>query len=671
MEVGFTGTLTQTGAFTITCTDSTVNFSIDAGTFVGGSGDITTTRFLMTAGSFTSTSGTLTITASGVNFDVTGGVWIHNSGTITFSTSTTDIFMVSPSTNKFFNLQTNNSGNWSTANTIRVANTLTLRNANGFLGGGTIEVEGNVDATFTAGSTYSGITIKFLGSGDQTFTGVAGGARTPAVNVSKPSGTLFLVSFLRIQGAWTWVSGAGQSPGTSKVQFSSFNIDTQYQEFNDVEIATGGNCTLLSDMQVLGNLDLGSINQLNGFRIDVSGDVTAADTTFGSGDTTEVRLVGSANQTIGGTSNRWYKFFSIDKTGGTASLLSNMRVDNVGGSTFTLIRGTLDLAGFNLTVSSAPAILTDGVLRMQGTETVTPAPAFSVGSSCVLYGTPGPTSVPNFTYANLTTEGTGIFTQTAAKAIGGALNINNSTTWRTAGFTLTAASGLFVNSTATLEVSGAETLTVPTLSSTSTVIYSGAGAFPSLIAGNSYANVRFNNAGGSWAQTANITVSGNLTITAGTLVSGGFNVDLSGNWSNSGTYMAGAGTVNLVGTNQSILGSTTFNNLSKVIPFATGLAQILTFDNLGSQVIAGTWTAQGGMNARLSLVSDVPGMQWDIDPQGTRSIFRLSVTDSNNVNAGAVIATGTDSVDGGNNTNWTFGGTGVAKRGFRVGRVRV
>src|SRR5204862_524207 len=56
----------------------------------------------------------------------------------------------------------------------------------------------------------------------------------------------------------------------------------------------------------------------------------------------------------------------------------------------------------------------------------------------------------------------------------------------------------------------------------------------------------------------------------------------------------------------------------------------------------------------LSLRSSSFGTQWKIDPQSVRTIAFLDVQDSNNINATAINAVGTNSVDSGNNTNWVF-----------------
>src|SRR5947207_573629 len=148
-----------------------------------------------------------------------------------------------------------------------------------------------------------------------------------------------------------------------------------------------------------------------------------------------------------------------------------------------------------------------------------------------------------------------------------------------------------------------------------------------------------------------ITVSGNLTMDGATLSAVVNNINLVGNWNNTGgTFNAGSASVILTGANQTISGSTTFNNLTKTV----ATARTLTLDATGTQTITGTMLLQGSSGQLLSLRSSSFGTQWKIDPQSVRTIAFLDVQDSNNINATATNAVGTNSVDSGNNTNWVF-----------------
>jgi hypothetical protein len=148
-----------------------------------------------------------------------------------------------------------------------------------------------------------------------------------------------------------------------------------------------------------------------------------------------------------------------------------------------------------------------------------------------------------------------------------------------------------------------------------------------------------------------------MTLTDGYIQDGGtFNagsqtISVSGNWTVSGgTFNAQTSTISLSGTNQSIAGTTTFNNLTKTVTSAA----TLTFAAGNTQTVAGTMNLQGASGKLLSLRSSSEGTQWKIDPQGTRTIGYLDVKDSWNTNGSAINAVGANCTDSGNNTNWTF-----------------
>ena len=148
-----------------------------------------------------------------------------------------------------------------------------------------------------------------------------------------------------------------------------------------------------------------------------------------------------------------------------------------------------------------------------------------------------------------------------------------------------------------------------------------------------------------------LNVGGDVAIT-GTLTVGSGSLSLIGNWSNNGTFTAGTGTVTFTGTNQSISGATTFYNLNKSVTSAA----TLTFQNSSANktTITNTLNLQGASGQLLSLRSDSTGSQWEIDPQGTRTIQYLDVKDSNNVGATNINAVGKNCTDSENNTKWSF-----------------
>ncbi|MDP2837829.1 MAG: hypothetical protein Q8O53_00935, partial [Candidatus Moranbacteria bacterium] len=153
IALGYTGTITQTSTFTITVGSSA--WVQAAGTFVGGSGNISTsTSFTFSSGTFTSTSGTLAIGSciSAVMTVSSGTTFNHNNGTVTlncFNTSGAATYTIDVATTlTLYNIVLNtadSSDNYVVASgdTLIAANDFT--HAGGILGGpGVWEVQNNV-----------------------------------------------------------------------------------------------------------------------------------------------------------------------------------------------------------------------------------------------------------------------------------------------------------------------------------------------------------------------------------------------------------------------------------------------------------------------------------------------------------------------------------------------
>ncbi|MET0751826.1 MAG: Calx-beta domain-containing protein [Pyrinomonadaceae bacterium] len=141
-----------------------------------------------------------------------------------------------------------------------------------------------------------------------------------------------------------------------------------------------------------------------------------------------------------------------------------------------------------------------------------------------------------------------------------------------------------------------------------------------------------------------------VTIDSGAALTptGGGAIRVGGNWSNSGTFTANSGTVNLIGAAQTISGATIFNNLAK----STATAQTLTFAAGSSTTVNGSLTLAGASGQLLSLRSGTTGTQWNLSAPTTQAVSFVNVSDSN-ASGGNTIAP-TNSVNSGNNVNWLF-----------------
>jgi len=158
-----------------------------------------------------------------------------------------------------------------------------------------------------------------------------------------------------------------------------------------------------------------------------------------------------------------------------------------------------------------------------------------------------------------------------------------------------------------------------------------------------------------------LTVDGYLLIgSEGTLYATSSTITIKGDWANVGTFDPGTSTVVLAGTNQTIYGNTTFYNLIKIVT----TADTLYFEAGSTQTILNNLTFQGADGNLLSLRSTEDGSYWYIDPQGTRNISYVDIKDMYNINFVHIIVL--NSVDSGNNTNVSFGGSECACEGSEL-----
>ncbi len=170
-------------------------------------------------------------------------------------------------------------------------------------------------------------------------------------------------------------------------------------------------------------------------------------------------------------------------------------------------------------------------------------------------------------------------------------------------------------------------------------------ASPSIVQGgaNNFYNLEITN-GATLGSV--IDVNGDLTITSGTLNSGSNTIEVAAGWSNSGSFSAGTGTVIFddASTTSVITGQTVFNNFTCTTP-----GKALQFEANKKQTVNGIFTITGSNTSFITLGSTATGVNWEIDAV-SESVQYASVQDS----SAYTIISADDSVDGGNNTNWTF-----------------
>jgi len=166
-------------------------------------------------------------------------------------------------------------------------------------------------------------------------------------------------------------------------------------------------------------------------------------------------------------------------------------------------------------------------------------------------------------------------------------------------------------------------------------------------------NLTISNASGVTMSQA-IDVNNNLLIAAGTLdVSGAnFAINVAGNWTNNGGFNGRAGTVTFDGATQSITGSNTWYGLA----ITGAAARTVSFQSGATQTVGNSLLLAGASGQLLTLAPATAGAAWNLKMNGpSQNISYLSVSYSNAGSGGVINAADGTSVNGGNNSNWSFG----------------
>ena len=362
---------------------------------------------------------------------------------------------------------------------------------------------------------------------------------------------------------------------------------------------------------------------------------------------------------------------TLSGTGKTISGASGLSIPN------TTITGTYTNNG-TLTVATALSgggELTQGsgaVLNIGGTSTITTLTASASGNTVNYNGT-GAQTIKAATYVTLKSN------NTAGATLGGATTLTTltigdvtaSSIFSDGGFVITLSvssvlnltSGTFklgsatvgtafpsfgtitIASGTTVEYASATTQAVSATPSYQNLTISGAGTKTPDSSLSIAGNLTVNATSGTFdlGTTLNHTVSGNVTLTAGTLNGGSSTLNLTGNWSGAGTFTASTGTVVFTGTSAQTIGSaaTTFYNLTinkasntATLGFATIVSGTLTITsgtlNYKHPCLNGEWATNitgtlgitGGTGAKVfvGLVTINSGGIWNNSRRCGRNI---------------------------------------------------
>lgn len=195
---------------------------------------------------------------------------------------------------------------------------------------------------------------------------------------------------------------------------------------------------------------------------------------------------------------------------------------------------------------------------------------------------------------------------------------------------------------------------------TSTVTFNATSGTQTLDTGglaHAFYNVTHNAAGTLQLAANPIDINNTFTNSAGTFVTSNLNMNVGKDWNNSAAFTAGTSVVTLDGAAQTMTGTTTFYDLTKV---STTL-DTLTFsaDGTDEQHVTHKLTLQGASGNLLSLLKSGanPQAELNLHAGGIQSLRYLDVND--NHATGLLLVAGATSNDGLNNTNWAFGNTTI------------
>jgi CSLREA domain-containing protein len=502
-------------------------------------GNFTAPATLDINGNTTLTAGNLTagasITAAG-NWTNNGGTFTPGSGTVSFDGNTVNQTINGTAASQTFNNFTVNkvgANPLSTggSTTAIVTNNLTMTLGN-FTAPATLDVNGNV----------------LLSAGNLT----AGAATTVAGNWSNAGGT-----FTAGSGLVTFDGSVAQSIGDA----------THSTTFNDLTISnTGNTVSLLHDISVTGNLSITSGTfDLVGFLANRS--VAGGQSSISNGATLKI---GGTNgfptnyntHIFGATSTVEYESNSAQTITALAEAYGNLTSSGSGGRTLP--------NGGTVKVFS---VFTPGTN------------VYTITGSTMDFDGDGSQTIPAFSFNNLTISNTRTGTNNVTMVNGGTIKIAGvftaTATFGTGGYVVTNNTVDYNGTVAQSMPSGFTTYNNLTISNNSVA---GVTGFSGLVVQGTLQV----NAGSKFTSStsfANVLINGTLAGTNAT------SMDVSGNWTNNGTFTPNGNTVNFNGSSAQTIGGT-----------ATTSFDNLTIANAGSGVTLGH---DETVNLLLTLTNDL------------------------------------------------------------------
>jgi len=423
--------------------------------------------------------------------------------------------------------------------------------------------------------SYSIIPFSFDGSNSGTYNYYTAATIKTTTVTTIAAVTRYAVANGNWNSISTWSTTSGGSSGASVPTGS----DVVYLQGNyTVTVTANASCGTINFDDV-GTLTVNSGVTLSGGAINlVHGDKTVSGTIAGAGTLTCTTVNVGTTSPFSSSTRTTTLTSSISTL--TASGATTLTVKDYAGaknnSTFNIQSGTftttsittiIPSAGGTATLNLASGVqtgtviltgLTPFTIDIDGTSTIT----LNGSGATVNYAASGAQTVRNTSYTNLALSGSGNKTLAAFS----------------------------INGTLSIEGSAVGITTAPNFGASSTLQYKNVGTrttnaieWPS---SNGPANLIIDNSGSTvtMVSSANRTLSGNLTLTAGTLADNGNTLTLQGNIVGTATH-SGAGSITMTGASKTISGAT-LGNL--ILNNASG------FSLTGSPTINGALTFTSG-----------------------------------------------------------------------------
>lgn len=702
-------TLTVSGTATL-ASGSTLNSNggtlkggsvLMSGCAVGGAGAVTIEK-----------TGSTTSSGSGGN-TFANTTTIKNSGTGTFSTanSSADTFNGDVTfTTTGGSIQPSRAGNNLYNGNIVVESSGTSGISFGATSGSSTLATGKTISVGGAGFSSGTLTLaRFTQSGatDQTITltGTAGLTINTASNfaggVSIGNNGSGLVSFNTV----TFNGNVSITSPSLSMNTVTFNGTTYLEHTGGSAASMTGNNTFAGATTIKNNGD-GQLTLANTTRDTYNGDVT-----FNSASTGLLSVARSGSNLFNGnitlisTSTGGITFGANT---GSSTLATSKTItigsDGFTGGTLTLTRFTqngataqnLALTGGNLTINTGSSFAGDTTITNTGT-------ALTTITATTFDGALNLTS-PRLTLATSAFNGATTIEKNGASAdtSTGSNTFSGATILKTSGSGGTMTLGNTTGDTFASNLQLVQTDGTLTISSVGTTTFSKSSGTQTLDAGGlTIPKLSHTGAGTLQLVTNPITISSSLNNSAGTFDANGITINLNGNYFNTATFTASAGTVNLSRrSKQSLYGTMTggsafynlsIDNISGTAPSddeRTGFSAGVEFK--AAATISGTFTIASSTATTSTLVEFASGSTytvgsinwngysastpiyfrnsdalstWLLNVSGTQTaVSYVNVSHSDASGGSAIAASDGTNHDGSNNTNWTFtsnsGGSG-------------